>query len=135
MLILGNFSVFLLVESSGFRTVLCHTAYRLNQIVPEVAVSGLVHRPVFDFKFTGVTILPDDAAVPGKKIIVRKTSHRTHLSKNASGIDFRIHQKSSICGRKRFFPEACLSPKKVNRFYSTSSISFIKAISILSNVS
>ena len=87
MLMFWNFSILLLVENSIFRAVLSHTAGCLDQIVPEITVSSLVHRPVFGFEFTGVIIFPDDTAVSGKRIVVRKTTHRSHLGKNAGCID------------------------------------------------
>lgn len=66
MLMGSYFSKFLVIKSFELRAVPDDASGGLYHVIPQIAVSGFVHRCVLCFKVPGLVFLPDNAAIPGK---------------------------------------------------------------------
>ena len=83
----SHLSKFLVIKSFVFRAVPDDASGGLDHVIPQIAVSSLVHGCVLSFKVAGLVFLPDNAAIFGKCIIVFKTFDSADFSKNATGIN------------------------------------------------
>ena len=73
MLMSSCFSIFLIMESFAFWTVINNTASSFYDVITQVTIAGFSHSFIFGFKLARVVIVPYDTTILGKCICILKT--------------------------------------------------------------
>lgn len=78
---------FLVIKGFVFRAVLNHAPGSLDHVIPQVTVTGFVHGSIFCPQLPGLVLLPDNAPVFGKGVVVLNALDGVKFSKYPTGTD------------------------------------------------